>query len=55
MEMGVKPGKRIGIILRELLESVVEDPELNSREKLSEIAENLNRRYGEDGGRNSGD
>jgi putative nucleotidyltransferase with HDIG domain len=50
MEIGVKPGRQMGIILRELLETVVEDPELNTREKLSEIAGNLNRRYG---GRNS--
>jgi tRNA nucleotidyltransferase/poly(A) polymerase len=43
--IGVKPGPYMGIILRELLESVVDDPELNNREKLLEIAENINRRY----------
>jgi putative nucleotidyltransferase with HDIG domain len=45
MGMGVKPGKRLGIILKELLEAVLEDPELNTREKLLEIAEKLNGRY----------
>jgi len=43
----VAPGKRMGIILNELLEAVVEDPALNTREKLLEIAGNINRRYGE--------
>ncbi|GHU88610.1 HDIG domain-containing protein [Spirochaetia bacterium] len=42
---GVKPGKYIGIILNELLETVVDDPESNTREKLLEIAGNLNKRY----------
>jgi putative nucleotidyltransferase with HDIG domain len=45
MEIGVKPGPHMGIILGELLEAVVEDPELNRREKLLEIGENLNKRY----------
>jgi hypothetical protein len=45
MDLGVKPGKHLGIILNELLEAVVEDPELNTREKLLEIAGNINRRY----------
>jgi tRNA nucleotidyltransferase/poly(A) polymerase len=43
---GVAPGRHVGIILNELLEAVVEDPELNSREKLLEIAGNINKRYG---------
>ncbi|GHU61081.1 HDIG domain-containing protein [Spirochaetia bacterium] len=42
--MEIAPGKRIGIILGELLETVLDDPELNTREKLLEIAEKLNRR-----------
>ncbi|GHT62597.1 hypothetical protein FACS1894109_21460 [Spirochaetia bacterium] len=42
---GVKPGKYIGIILNELLETVVDDPESNIREKLLEIAGNLSKRY----------
>jgi putative nucleotidyltransferase with HDIG domain len=43
--MGIAPGKRIGIILGELLESALDDPELNTREKMLEIAGKLNRRY----------
>jgi putative nucleotidyltransferase with HDIG domain len=39
---GMAPGKQLGIILGELLEAVVDDPELNTREKLLEIAENIN-------------
>ncbi|MDR0403050.1 MAG: HD domain-containing protein [Treponema sp.] len=46
LAIGVAPGRRVGIILNELLEAVVDDPELNSREKLLEIAGNINARYG---------
>jgi putative nucleotidyltransferase with HDIG domain len=46
MGIGVKSGKHMGIILGELLETVLEDPALNTREKLLEIAGKLNRRYG---------
>ncbi|GHV93242.1 HDIG domain-containing protein [Spirochaetia bacterium] len=42
---GVRPGKEMGIILKELLETVVDDPDSNIREKLLEIAGNLNKRY----------
>jgi hypothetical protein len=45
LAIGVKPGKNMGIILKELLETVVEDPNSNTKEKLLEIAGNLNRRY----------
>jgi uncharacterized protein YydD (DUF2326 family) len=38
MEIGVKPGKSMGIILNQLLETVLDDPELNTREKLLGIA-----------------
>jgi putative nucleotidyltransferase with HDIG domain len=40
MEIGVKAGPGMGIILNELLETVVDDPALNEREKLLEIAAN---------------
>jgi putative nucleotidyltransferase with HDIG domain len=40
MALGVKPGPGMGIILNELLETVVDDPALNSKEKLLEIAAN---------------
>ncbi|MDR2417578.1 MAG: CCA tRNA nucleotidyltransferase [Treponema sp.] len=43
--IGVKPGPHIGIILNELLESVVDDPKLNTRKNLLEIAGKLNQRY----------
>jgi hypothetical protein len=42
---GIKPGKYMGIILRELLEAVLDDPALNTREKLLEIAGKINERY----------
>ncbi|MDR1287099.1 MAG: CCA tRNA nucleotidyltransferase [Treponema sp.] len=45
MEAGIQPGKTMGIILKELLETVIDDPESNSREKLLAIAANLARRY----------
>jgi tRNA nucleotidyltransferase/poly(A) polymerase len=44
-EAHVKPGKHMGIILNELLEAVIDDPNLNTREKLIEIAANINERY----------
>ncbi|MDR0708353.1 MAG: HD domain-containing protein [Treponema sp.] len=36
--LDIKHGPRIGVILHELLEAVLEDPELNAKEKLLEIA-----------------
>jgi putative nucleotidyltransferase with HDIG domain len=39
--LGVKPGPRFGVILNELLEAVLDDPELNAKEKLLEIAEKM--------------
>ena len=47
--LGIPQGKRMGIILKELMEAVLEDPELNTREKLLEIAGKINRRYGTSG------
>ncbi|MDR0388924.1 MAG: HD domain-containing protein [Spirochaetaceae bacterium] len=38
MALGLKPGKAMGRILNELLEAVLADPELNTKEKLREIA-----------------
>jgi putative nucleotidyltransferase with HDIG domain len=59
MEIGIKPGKYMGIILKELLEAVLEDPGLNSRETLLDIAERIkqkreglgNRDWGSRGGK----
>jgi hypothetical protein len=41
MEIGIKPGPSMGVILRELFETVINDPDLNTKEKLLEIAANL--------------
>lgn len=41
MNAGIPAGKQIGIILNELLECVLEDPEMNTKEKLMEV---VNRR-----------
>ena len=41
LENGIPAGKQLGIILNELLNSVLEDPSLNTKEKLLEIAKNL--------------
>jgi putative nucleotidyltransferase with HDIG domain len=39
--IGIKPGKTMGLILRRLLEAVIEDPEQNNKEKLLEIAQKM--------------
>jgi tRNA nucleotidyltransferase (CCA-adding enzyme) len=38
IKLGFKPGKEIGIILKDLLEKVMERPELNNKEKLLDMA-----------------
>jgi len=38
IEAGIPAGKRLGFILNELFEAVLEDPDLNQKEKLLEIA-----------------
>jgi tRNA nucleotidyltransferase/poly(A) polymerase len=43
MEIGIKKGPKMGIILNELLDIVVEDPLLNTKEKLKEKAKELAR------------
>ena len=45
MTLGIPPGKRMGIILSELLETVLDDPAMNTREKLLEIAGKIHQRY----------
>lgn len=35
--MGMKPGKQMGIILKKLLDLVLDEPSLNTKEKLTEI------------------
>jgi tRNA nucleotidyltransferase (CCA-adding enzyme) len=44
MEIGIESGKTMGIILDELLETVLDDPAQNTKEKLLEIAGNINKR-----------
>ena len=39
--MGMKPGKEIGAVLNELFERVLDEPELNQRDKLLDMAHNL--------------
>jgi putative nucleotidyltransferase with HDIG domain len=43
--LGIPQGKHMGIILSELLEAVLDDPDLNTREKLLEIAGKISERY----------
>jgi poly(A) polymerase/tRNA nucleotidyltransferase (CCA-adding enzyme) len=43
--VGVKPGKPMGIILHELLETVVDDPNSNNRETLLRVALRFNEKY----------
>lgn len=38
---GIEPGKKLGVILNNLFETVVDDPGENTKEKLLEIAKNL--------------
>ncbi|MDR1836566.1 MAG: HD domain-containing protein [Treponema sp.] len=38
MEAGIPSGKKMGVILNELLETVLDDPQQNTKEKLLEIA-----------------
>jgi hypothetical protein len=40
-DLGIAPGPQVGIILNELLQSVLEDPAMNERGKLLEIARKL--------------
>jgi tRNA nucleotidyltransferase/poly(A) polymerase len=44
MQINIKQGKIMGIILNQLLETVLDDPELNTKEKLLEIAEKFYRK-----------
>ena len=41
MAIGIPSGKTIGVILKELLETVIDDPAQNTKEKLLEIALNF--------------
>ena len=41
MAIGIPAGKELGRILNELLDCVIEDPEMNKKEKLLEVAERI--------------
>jgi len=41
IEVGLKPGKQLGIILNRLLDAVIDKPELNQKELLLELARNI--------------
>ena len=41
MKIGIPSGKNIGIVLNELFETVLDDPSMNIKEKLLEVAENF--------------
>ena len=40
-ELGIKPGRIIGVVLESLLEAVINDPSLNERGKLLELARKI--------------
>jgi putative nucleotidyltransferase with HDIG domain len=44
--IGVPPGPKMGAMLKELLETVIDDPSLNDRERLLEIGRRLKPKYG---------
>ena len=39
IEAGFRPGKELGVVLESLLEAVIEDPQLNEKSRLLELAE----------------
>ena len=41
IKAGFKPGKEMGVILNQLLEAVIEDPSLNDKETLLNMAKNM--------------
>ena len=44
--IGVPPGPKMGAMLKELLETVMDDPSLNDRERLLDIGRRLKAKYG---------
>lgn len=45
--LGIEKGPKMGLILRELLDVVIEDPLMNTKEKLEELAIKLNKKKNE--------
>jgi hypothetical protein len=46
--LGIKPGPKVGAILHALLEEVLEDPKLNTKEYLEKRSVELNKMEGND-------
>jgi tRNA nucleotidyltransferase (CCA-adding enzyme) len=44
-QLGVRPGPAMGALLKELLEAVIDDPSLNERERLLDIASRIKSKY----------
>jgi putative nucleotidyltransferase with HDIG domain len=44
--LGISPGPRVGQIIRQLMERVLDDPELNTEERLLELVDQLEERPG---------
>ncbi len=42
IDAGIEPGKKLGYILNELFQCVIDDPEMNKKDLLLEIAKNIN-------------
>lgn len=49
-KLGIEKGPKMGLILKELLDAVIEDPLMNTKEKLEELAVKLNERSDESKG-----
>ena len=41
IEAGIPAGKKLGLILNHLLDCVIEDPGMNTKEKLLEVAKKM--------------
>ncbi|MBQ9278792.1 MAG: polynucleotide adenylyltransferase, partial [Lachnospiraceae bacterium] len=41
IELGMKPGRELGIVLKSLLEQVLDEPSLNEKNKLLQLAKNM--------------
>jgi putative nucleotidyltransferase with HDIG domain len=54
MEIGITSGKIMGVVLKELLETVLDDPAQNTREKLLEIAGKIYKKYNNELNENNG-
>lgn len=44
MEAGIQPGKKLGQILNELFQTVIDDPQMNDKDKLLKVAVEINKK-----------